>query len=518
MKFILSSYLFLFSLLANAQAIVDNSRINTDETLQYSIMTICKDAKLQKSFQSKLMNQLREKPSQFVVCDKNEAHPDIIIGMEGTDKDNMTVRASISTLANHSILLKGNIHDLGKTLADTLYKYYYSGRAPQFSTIFTHGEKGYFIYRIPTVVTLPTGRVIAITETRSGHADCAENDIVAKISDDKGKTWSELMILAQAGENSLNNPTVVYVEEINRILLVFQDYTAKLNEGSAKTGLEGKGITHTFIIHSDDNGKTWSSMKDITKEVKISNATGYCSGPGIGIRVVGGENNGRIILPFNVSGGADGWYNYLCYSDDLGETWKVMEGKSNYGTNESQVVQLSSNDFLINARCHKARRQLETKPKDWNPWNFPDVTKARGFIPVNIINEKAVWGETVVREDLIDPLCQGSILRVSGLKNNEPSRILVSNPASTVVVNEAHKAYRSTPPMRINGVARISYDEAQSFAFSKRIHGNRYTDFYYSVLTNLGNGEIGCIFETRDGIKFASFNTEWLTSGKDKGL
>ena len=71
--------------------------------------------------------------------------------------------------------------------------------------------------------------------------------------------------------------------------------------------------------------------------------------------------------------------------------------------------------------------------------------------------------------------------------------------------------------MRINGVARISYDEAKNFDYSKRIHGNRYSDFFYSVLTDLGNGQLGCIFETMDGLKFATFDTEWLTSGTDNG-
>ena len=132
-------------------------------------------------------------------------------------------------------------------------------------------------------------------------------------------------------------------------------------------------------------------------------------------------------------------------------------------------------------------------------------------------NNNTTWGTTAIREDLIDPLCQGSILRTTGLQDNEKSRILVSNPASTLVVVGTNKGFYNTPPMRINGVVRISYDDAKTFDYAKRIHGNRYSDFFYSVLTDLGNGNLGCVFETMDGIKFAAFDTEWLTSGTDNG-
>ena len=72
----------------------------------------------------------------------------------------------------------------------------------------------------------------------------------------------------------LCNLIALYVDELDRILMVFQEYKAKLDEGSARTGLDGDGITRSYIIHSDDQGKTWSAMRDITKQIKIEEASG----------------------------------------------------------------------------------------------------------------------------------------------------------------------------------------------------------------------------------------------------
>ena len=509
--------IFVFSSSIQAQSLMKGDLFNSEDRITYSIATLCDNAEVKQAFESQFLENLKGKPADFIFTTDHEPEPDIIVSLVQQPDKPATINAMISTLANHSLTLRGDLNEITKGLSDSIYNYYYSGMTPVFSTVFKHGEGGYLIFRIPSVITTPQGTTVAFAEARANHKDCAENDIVAKISTDGGRTWGELMVIAQAGENSLNNPTALYVDELDRILMVFQEYKAKLDEGSARTGLDGDGITRSYIIHSDDQGKTWSAMRDITKQIKIEEASGYCTGPGIGIRVQTGDHKGRLLIPANVSGGINGWYNYICYSDDLGETWNILDGQSSYGTNESQIVELGNNDFLINARCHKHRKDLKEMPKGWSAWNFPELTKARGFIPVNMSKDNTTWSETIVREDLIDPLCQGSIIRTTGLNDNKKSRVLVSNPASNIVIAGPNRIYRTTPPMRINGVARISYDEAKNFDYSKRIHGNRYSDFFYSVLTDLGNGQLGCIFETMDGLKFATFDTEWLTSGTDNG-
>ncbi|MEG0162493.1 MAG: hypothetical protein RR652_01020 [Mucinivorans sp.] len=50
--------------------------------------------------------------------------------------------------------------------------------------------------------------------------------------------------------------------------------------------------------------------------------------------------------------------------------------------------------------------------------------------------------------------------------------------------------------------------------YGKRIYGDRFTESQYSVLVDLGEGKVGCIFEANENIKFAVFDLCWLTGGE----
>jgi sialidase-1 len=396
-------------------------------------------------------------------------------------------------------------------------QYFYSGIPPTYSTVFEKEKDGYFEYRIPSVITLPSQRIIAIAEAREeGKTDCEKNDIVLKYSDNNGKNWSPIIVAAEAGEASLNNPTTIFIEELNRILVLFQEYPPATTEALTETGLTGKRITRFHYVYSDDNGITWSNKQEITETAKLPEATGYASGPGIGIRVVSGPDKGRILIPMNVSGSSNGWFNYLIASDDLGKNWKILPGKSMYGTNESQIIQLSDSSFLINARSHRYDKNDKTTPTEWNPWNFDKLPHYRASIIVSINKDQTKWFPTKICTNLPDPHCQGAIYRYSGLKNGEISRILFTNPASQISY-PSNPLKRATPPARINGTIRLSYNNGKTWSWSKRIYGNRFTEFQYSVLTRLNSGKIGCLFETGSKIKFAVLDMQWLSSGEDSG-
>lgn len=400
--------------------------------------------------------------------------------------------------------------------ADRLEKMFYSGMRPRYSTLFEGGKGGYVEYRIPSVIALPQGRIVAFIEGRSVHRDQAENDIIAKYSDDGGKSWSEQIVVATEGEASLNNPCVVYVEELNRILLMYQYFPPKSTEGSNRTGVEGDDIVKAFITSSDDGGESWSTPRDITRQVKHAEVNSMCSGPGVGIRITAGPDKGRILFPFN-GNGSTRWINYIVYSDDLGETWRMAPGESGYGTNESQLVQIGDTEFMFDARSHRYPTDTTYRsPQAWNPWNFSRVTRNRAYIPFTMSGDQVQWHQTRVMENQPDPTCQGSVIRIGSYGDGAKSRILLSNPASQHTVPIEGRPYAQTPPMRINGTVRISYDEGETWKYSKRIYGNRFTEYQYSVLVDLGDGKIGCIFETHPEVRFAVFDLQWLTGGDDK--
>jgi sialidase-1 len=141
-------------------------------------------------------------------------------------------------------------------------------------------------YRIPSLITTREGTLLAIAERRLGLHDHSQNDIVLKRSEDNGETWSEVQVIYEDGKNSLNDPCAVVLNS-GRILLIFQKYPYLVHSRSegdiqiADTGYDGPRNTRSYITYSDDDGKTWSKPREITKQVRPSERISIGS-PGVG--------------------------------------------------------------------------------------------------------------------------------------------------------------------------------------------------------------------------------------------
>jgi len=347
--------------------------------------------------------------------------------------------------------------------------------------VFVGGEEGYHTYRIPSVLATNDGTILAFAEGRASKSDHAENDIVLKRSLDGGNTWSFLQIIASDGEHCLNNPTAVQVRETGRILLMYQRYYTGFDEHKAEPGYEGEKICRTYVIHSDDDGATWSEPGEVTREVKREIiVTSTATGPGVGIQLSQGPFTGRIIMPFN-QGPYGKWKVYVAYSDDQGKTWEygeVAPENSDGLGNEVQVVEIPDGSIMLNSRSafgKKLRKQAFSH----------DGGKT--------------WSGLVDHPELPEPQCMGSIIRYSFGSDGEKSRILFSNPASQ--------------EKRTNGTIRISYDEGKTWPVYKLIH----TGFFaYSCLTKIDDKKVGLLYEKEEygKITFAVIGMEWLENEK----
>lgn len=325
--------------------------------------------------------------------------------------------------------------------------------------VFINGKEGYPQYRIPALLYTQNGALLAFCEGRASISDHAANDIVLKRSLDQGKTWLPVQVIAEDGDNCLSNPEVVQVEPTGRILMVFQIYPKGFHESEVGPGVDNDTTCHAWIQHSDDDGATWSERKRITRQVKRPTfATSIASGPGNGIQLKFGPYKGRVIMPFN-QGPVNRWKTYAAYSDDLGETWAygevAFEQDPGYG-NEVQMVELSDGTVMLNARNQAGQK-----------------CRKIGFSSDGGIN----WTGLVNEPLLPDPVCMASIIRLnsSGL-----------NPAPLVFVNPASENDR------YNGVVRVSYDDAGTWSLYKSIYPG---SFAYSHLADLGNSQVGILFE-----------------------
>lgn len=341
--------------------------------------------------------------------------------------------------------------------------------------------------RIPAIIAGKNGRLLAFAEGRATAADQSNNDIILSISDNDGKTWSKADNIAEAGKDCFNNPCPVYDAATGVIFVIFQKYPEGISERNGKltAGNSGPTVITNWVIESKDNGRSWSTPKDITKATKPENAKLIATGPHAGIRLMRGDKKGRLIIPSNDAPEFGKWSVYAIYSDDHGKTWKRGESAANKDgvPNETAIAEVREGAVMINAR----------------KWTGAGVRK----VAVST-NGGTRFAPTENDDALFCNSTQGALLRYSFADDKTAggkSRLIFSGVGG---------------PRRENGTVYLSYDEGKTWAHKKMtIPGY----FAYSGLVRLSTGDIGLIYEStgHSEIRFARVSLDWLTDGADKG-
>ena len=344
--------------------------------------------------------------------------------------------------------------------------------SPERIAVFESGKEGYNTFRIPSVIVSPKGTILAFCEGRKkGRSDTGDIDLVLKRSFDGGKTWQPIQVVWDDGANTCGNPCPVVERETGTIWLLMTHNLGVDREAQTIDGTS-KGSRTAWVTNSTDEGATWAKPVDITADVKRAEWTWYATGPGVGIQL----KDGRLLVPCdNKFDGTKGRQSHVIYSDDKGKTWK-LGGVVGPNCNESQAVELSDGSVMLNMRSYLANNR-----------RLVAISKDRG----------ATFSKPVEDEQLIEPVCQGSILRDPGEKN----RIVFANPAST---------------KREKLTIRLSEDDAKTWPVSRVLHEGPAA---YSCLTVLPDKTIGCLFEcggknAYEQIGFARFGLQWIMGKK----
>lgn|GEM_PF-2542119 len=304
-------------------------------------------------------------------------------------------------------------------------------------------------YRIPALVVTKKGTLLAFAEARrdSGR-DNADIDIVLKRSRDNGKTWGPEVNVLDQGRVTSGNPCPVVLAS-GRILLL----TCRNPHGAVESGRA------VFITHSDDDGKTWTGPREITKQAKRPNWTWYATGPGAGgIQLTRGPHKGRVIIPCDHGVGRS-YFSHIIYSDDDGEKWKIG-AISPVGLNECQAVELAGGDVMINSRNHGNR------------------LRNRG---VCVSHDGGVtFDPKLFRRDetLVEPQCQASLRRYAWPEGDKPGVILYSGPGLATG--------------RVQGTLRASYDEGKTWPWKRQYYQG---PSGYSDIAVLADGRVAILFE-----------------------
>jgi sialidase-1 len=322
--------------------------------------------------------------------------------------------------------------------------------------LFVSGEGGYAAYRIPSIVKTNGGVLLAFAEGRKNStSDTGDIDLLLRRSTDGGRSWSPLQLVWSDEENTCGNPAPVVDRTTGRVLLLSTWNKGTDVEHSIMEGTSDD-TRRVFVLHSDDEGVTWSGARDITASVKEPHWRWYATGPCHGIQM----EDGTLVIPANHSdhtgpedSKAFGHYRaHLVISEDGGETWRhsPVVGPR---TNESTVAELPGGRLVMNMRSYE---NLNRRAVAW--------TDDKG----------GTWSKTLLDPDLMEPRCQGSLLRID---TSGGPLFLFSNPEATTRTRMT--ITWSTDAMRSWGGRYLAYEGSSA----------------YSDMVDLGDGNVGLYFE-----------------------
>ncbi len=355
--------------------------------------------------------------------------------------------------------------------------------------VFVSGTDGYHTYRIPALVVTARGTLLAFCEgRRNSSSDTGEIDMLVKRSLDGGRSWTHQQVVWHDGANTCGNACPVVDKSTGTVWLLMTHNLGEDAEGAIGQR-RSKGTRTAWVCKSTDDGESWSKPVNITSAVKDPDWGWYATGPGIGIQLEHGTHAGRLLIPINYSAqpyaGRPDVFEYgdaTVYSDDHGESWRLGGVVPSFKVDECQVVELSDGSVMMNSRAH-----------------FGNGQRA-----VSLSTDGGVtWSKVAFDETLIEPDCQGSIIRYTERPECSKNRLLFSNPANQ------HQ--------RVDMTVRVSYDEGRTWTMSKRLFAGSAA---YSCLAVLPDMMLGCLYERGEQnpyekITLARFSMGWLSDGAD---
>lgn len=346
-------------------------------------------------------------------------------------------------------------------------------------TVFESGKEGHKSYRIPAIVALKNGTLLAFAEGRVNNAgDFGDINIVLKRSTDGGKTWTNLQTIVDYDQLQAGNPAPVVdltdpMYPQGRVFLFYN--TGNNHEGEVR---KGKGLREVWYKTSTDGGITWSEAVNITTQTHrpkqpATNAAynfsedwrSYANTPGHAMQFSTGVYKGRIFVAANHSAGEplhhfEDYKAHGFYTDDHGKTFQLSETVDRVGGNEAMATQISGDRLMMNIRNQKGdvRARLIAISKDGG----------------------AKWDSVYFDNNLPDPVCQGSIVTLGKKKGKHI--VAFCNAADT--------------KSRDNLTLRISYDDGFTWAKSMVIDATGKRDnAAYSDIVPLPKKQIGILYE-----------------------
>ncbi|AKK10327.1 sialidase family protein [Corynebacterium uterequi] len=416
-------------------------------------------------------------------------------------------------------------------------------------------------YRIPSLVTLASGVVVAGADQRVSIPNDAPNDINFTIrrSLDGGRTWLDVQtVIEHPGSGllgaSATDSVLVQDRDTGRLFCVLDFFPGGIGQPNAALG-RGFDDCGRRILH-DEEGMIYLLKDDgevLTAEGKPTSYRVASDGNvnrGGNIYLADGVDPNQTLLAHPTS------YLQIIYSDDDGETWSAPrditaevkeEWMSFCGTSPGNGIQLSRGEHagrilipLYHNNEHRSAFSCAALYTDdgGQTWHRGASTNDGRNIDGQVVSsrdliyEPAFSYESVFVED-----SQGRV-HVWMRNNNAAGRVahavsddggtswgqvdfvdaipeIFSQPNAIAVDVDGHPGIvfanaSQLVPYRGRGVLRLSLDDGATWPHNRVFNPKHYV---YQCMTQLPNGDIGLLWEReRQGLFLSIVPLTWLTS------
>ena len=321
-------------------------------------------------------------------------------------------------------------------------------------------------YRIPALLTLQNGNILAFADKRYNGAGDLPNriEVMVKISTNNGTNWTDEKRVTPISTSTMdgNGDTGCVLDRKTG------DVLALVAAGQGFLKSTSNDPIRIKVVRSKDGGESWLAPVDITSQVygagckdltrRNWQAAFVTSGNGLQMR------NGRIIFVLNVRQTTSAFVeNYILYSDDGGYKWRVSRGspKNPKGGNEAKVVELNDGSLLMHIRWTPNR--LQSRSYDYGE----------------------TWTDATVITSLPASSSNGDLIVYTSTKNGYDKDRLITLVDSRPW-NGKPSGYPGVP------VFYVSYDEGMTWTNKKTLYSYAAG---YSSLAILKDGSIGILAE-----------------------
>lgn len=380
-------------------------------------------------------------------------------------------------------------------------------------------------YRIPAISSFGDGTVISVADYRFSRNDIGivkdgRVDLRARVSNDNGCTWEDITtVISGKGKDSpdfmnvgFGDPSIVTDRKTGKTLLMCAAGNIAFTEGTTQTHLR------LPRMYSDDKGHTWSIPEDITDELYRlfsdsihgpAKSMFMTSGRIVQSRYIKAGKYHRIYCAVLQIAGNGKWMNFVLYSDDFGQSWKVLGGTDTpaipHDANEAKVEELPGGDLLISSRT-------DLEGRLFNIFRFDNLRKATG--EWGKMAHSSAHNNGIITEK---NSCNGELLVVPAIcrKNGQKIDLLLQSAPIGPKRSNVGIYYKALRKDKTYTPEEIAADWEGVFRTTN-------IGSAYSVFATLANGNIGFAYEEKTyyptsgagyTIVYDAYSVEEITAG-----